>query len=86
MEKTVREKLRSTSIRALQKTHARVEVYGQRAPAQRASIFNPLDWAGVHQAHILDTIFMGTGFKVVCACRLTSRLDSQKPFMILAAK
>ena len=59
MEKTKCEKSRSTSSRALQKTHARVEVYGQRAPAQRVGIFNPSHRAGVHQAHILDTIFMG---------------------------
>ena len=63
MEKTMREKLRSTSIRALQKTHARVEVYGQRAPAQRASIFNPAHWAGVHQAHEFDSLHMGTGLR-----------------------
>ena len=86
MEKTKCEKSRSTSSRALQKTHARVEVYGQRAPAQRASIFNPPHWAGVHQAHEFDSLHMGTGFRVVCAFRLTSCIDSQTPLMVLAAK
>ena len=66
MEKTKCEKSRSTSSRALHKTHARVEVYGQRAPVHRVSIFNPPHWAGVHQAHILVTLFSWGRSRVQC--------------------
>ena len=48
---------------ASRKLMLRSRVYGQRAPAQRASISNPPDWASVHQAHEIDSLHMGSGFR-----------------------
>ena len=62
-EKTMSKKLRSASSPGLLEIDALVEVCGQRAPAQRVSIFNPAHWAGVHQAHEFDSLHMGTGLR-----------------------
>ena len=63
MENTKREKFRSTSNPGLLEIDALVEVCGQRAPAQRVSVFNPSHWADVHQAHEFDSLHMGTGLR-----------------------
>ena len=63
MEKTMCEKLRSTSNQGLLEVDEREGRSRQMRSVHRASVMICPRWACVHQIPILDAIFMGSGLR-----------------------
>ena len=63
MEKTMREKLRSTSNQGLLEVDEREGRSREMRSVHRASERSGAKWACFHQAHELDSLHMGTGLR-----------------------